>query len=80
MLLTERIPTQPASVEIESEVAPPPVEGDVAQAEEPVYEARQTDYLLLAIILSSDGDVRVVKRVGERVVMWRGLDSPELGL
>lgn len=33
-----------------------------------------------AVILSSDGDVRVARRVGEKVVLWNGLDSPELGL
>jgi hypothetical protein len=33
-----------------------------------------------AVILSSDGDVRVVRKIGEKVVLWNGLDSPELGL
>ncbi len=35
-------------------------------------------------ILSSDGDLRIARRLdsaeGTRVVMWQGLDSPELGL
>lgn len=39
---------------------------------------------VLALILSSDGDLRVARRLdsaeGTRVVMWQGLDSPELGL
>jgi hypothetical protein len=35
---------------------------------------------ILALVLSSDGDLRVVKRVGQQVILWNGLDSPELGL
>jgi hypothetical protein len=40
----------------------------------------QSDEQVLAIVLSSDGDVRVARWLGDRVVIWHGLDSPELGL
>ena len=35
---------------------------------------------VLAIVLSSDGGMRVVRRVGEGVVVWNGLDASALGL
>jgi hypothetical protein len=35
---------------------------------------------VLAIVLSSDGDVRVVRQRDGKVMVWTGLESPDLGL